>query len=201
MATDYTKPPGARDDGRRQPALYRTSGLLLASLNTRLQRVRWLLCDVDGVLTDGTVLVGENFEAKRFDIQDGLGQALLRRAGIKVGWVSNRPSAATAARAAELKVDFLHQDPGSKVAAIEALLAQANATWEEVCYIGDDIVDLGALKRAGLAVTVANGVAEAKAVAHCVSVASGGGGAVREVAELILKAQGRWAELVAGYEA
>ncbi len=165
-------------------------------LRQRLQRVRLLLCDVDGVLTDGTVLIGASGESKVFSIQDGLGLALLRRAGIRVGWISNRPSPATETRAAELKIDFLHQEKTSKVAAIEAILARSRLTWDEACYVGDDLVDLGALKRAGVAVVVANGVAEAKAAADYVTQAGGGRGAVREVVELVLAAQGHWAELV-----
>jgi len=193
--TDFTE----RSQGGRQPAIHREFHAQLSTLDARLQRIRLFLCDVDGVLTDGSVLVGEGLEAKLFNIQDGLGLALLRRAGLKVGWISNRTSSATATRAMELKVDFLHQDKTSKVAAIEAILKQTGAGWGEVCFVGDDIVDLGALKRAGVAVVVANGVAEAKAVAHWVTTAAGGRGAVREVAELILKAQGRWDELLAAF--
>lgn len=165
-------------------------------LRQRLRRVRLLLCDVDGVLTDGMVLIGAGGETKAFGIQDGLGLALLRRAGIRVGWISSRPSPATATRAAELKIDFLHQEKTSKVAAIEAILARSRLTWDEVCYVGDDLVDLGALKRAGVAVVVSNGVAEAKAAADYVTKAGGGRGAVREVVELVLAAQGQWADLV-----
>lgn len=193
--TDFTD----RNQGGRQPAIHREFHAQLSTLDARLKRVQIFLCDVDGVLTDGTVLVGEGVEAKAFNIQDGMGLALLRRAGMKIGWISNRASTATAKRAAELKVDFLHQDKTSKVAAIEAILRQAGACWEDVCYVGDDVVDLGALKRAGIAVVVANGVAEAKAIAHFVTIAAGGRGAVREVAEMILKAQGRWEELLAAF--
>jgi 3-deoxy-D-manno-octulosonate 8-phosphate phosphatase (KDO 8-P phosphatase) len=193
--TDFTE----RSQGGRQPAIHRQFHAQLATLDARFKRVRLFLCDVDGVLTDGTVLVGEGFEAKSFNIQDGLGLSLLRRGGLKIGWISNRTSPATATRAAELKVDFLHQDKTSKVAAIEAILQPAGASWDEVCYVGDDVVDLGALKRAGVAVAVANAVAEAKAVAHLVTAATGGHGAVREVAEMILKAQGRWDELLAAF--
>jgi len=167
------------------------------TLDSRLQRVRLLLCDVDGVLTDGTVLVAEGMEAKQFNIQDGLGLAILRRAGVKVGWISSRPSPATARRAAELNIDFLHQERGSKVAAIEAVLAKAGLAWAKVCYVGDDVVDLGALKRAGVAVVVSNGVSEALAVADYVTRNAGGRGAVREVVELILKAQNKWDDVVA----
>src|SRR5258706_10280060 len=91
-----------------------------ASLRSRLKRVKLLLCDVDGVLTDASVFLGLETEFKRFHIQDGLGMRLLARSGIKVGWVSNRPSAATTQRAVELKVDFLSQDKGRKVEAVEA---------------------------------------------------------------------------------
>src|SRR5262245_52322585 len=150
------------------------------SLATRLARVKLLLCDVDGVLTDATVMIGGGQEFKRFNIQDGLGLRLLQQAGIRVGWISNRPSTATQQRAEELKVDFLHQGKGSKVEAAESILAQAGLEWESVCYVGDDVVDLGALKRAGTAVAVANAIEEAKKLADYVTQAEGGRGAVRE---------------------
>ena len=171
-------------------------------LITRLKRIKLLLCDVDGVLTDGSVFIGgPSGEFKQFNIQDGLGLVLLRRAGLKTGWVSARPSAATALRARELKIDFLIQqkDRFSKTAAVEKLLAREKSNWDEVCFVGDDIVDLGPLQRAGVAVAVANGVREAKAAAHLVTRAAGGHGAIREVVELILKAQGKWNSFVAHY--
>jgi 3-deoxy-D-manno-octulosonate 8-phosphate phosphatase (KDO 8-P phosphatase) len=152
---------------------------------------------VDGVLTDAGVFIGGAEEIKRFNIQDGLGLVMLQRAGLKVGWISSRPSAATARRAKELRIDFLRQGKGSKVRAVESLLAQTGVRWDEVCYVGDDIFDLGAMKRAGVAVAVANAVAEARAAADYVTRASGGHGAVREVVELILKAQDKWARVVA----
>ena len=170
-------------------------------LSAQLQRVRLFLCDVDGVLTDAGVFIGGEREFKRFDIQDGLGLVLLRRAGIKVGWISSRPSPATEARAIELKIDFLVQTKERKITAVENLLAQTGLNWEQVCYVGDDVVDLGALKRSGLAVAVANAVNEVKAVAHLTTRKSGGHGAVREVVEMILKAQRRWQPLVAEYAA
>jgi 3-deoxy-D-manno-octulosonate 8-phosphate phosphatase (KDO 8-P phosphatase) len=167
-----------------------------ATLDAALKRIRLFLCDVDGVLTDGSVFIGGAEEVKQFSIQDGLGLVKLRRAGFKVGWVSNRPSAATTLRARELKIDFLSQEKGSKVSVVERLLAQTGFRWEQVCYMGDDIVDLGVLKRAGVAVAVANGVAEARAAADYVTRAGGGHGAVREVVELILKAQNKWRGIV-----
>jgi 3-deoxy-D-manno-octulosonate 8-phosphate phosphatase (KDO 8-P phosphatase) len=170
-------------------------------LRTRLKRVKLFLCDVDGVLTDGSIFIGGEREFKRFNIRDGLGIVVARRAGLKVGWVSARPSLATQLRAEELKVDFLVQqgDNISKTAAIENLLAQERLNWGDLCFVGDDIIDLGPLTRAGLAVAVGDGVAEAKAAAHYVTKAAGGRGAVREAIELILKAQGRWAAFVKKY--
>ena len=166
------------------------------TLGAALQRIRLLLCDVDGVLTDASVFVGGPSEIKQFNIQDGLGLVTLRRQGVKTGWISSRPSLATARRAKELKIDFLRQQKGSKVRAVESLLAQTGFRWDEVCYVGDDLVDLGVLKQVGVAVAVANGAAEARAAAAYVTQASGGHGAVREVVELILKAQNRWVRIV-----
>jgi len=186
----------------RRPAARRPGrGSRAATLDAAFKRIRLLLCDVDGVLTDASVFIGGMQELKRFNIRDGLGLVRLRRAGLKVGWISGRPSPATTRRARELKIDFLRQGKGSKVCAVESLLAQTGFRWDEVCYMGDDIIDLGVLKRAGLAVAVANGVAEVRAAADYVTQASGGHGAVREVVELILKAQNKWARIVAEYAA
>src|SRR2546423_1815382 len=112
------------------------------SLQARLASIKLLLCDVDGVLTDGTVVFGDAKEYKRFHIQDGLGMLLLKRAGVRVGWVSNRPSAVTKQRAEELHIDFLVQDKSNKVESVELILQQSGATWEQVCFMGDDVVDL-----------------------------------------------------------
>ena len=168
-------------------------------LAARLARVKLLLCDVDGVLTDGTVLLGDQKEFKVFSIQDGLGMLLLKQNGVRVGWVSNRPSQATQQRADELKIDFLFQAKGNKVEAVELILRESGASWEEVCYIGDDVVDLGAIKRAGVGVAVANAIPEVKASAHYVTKARGGHGAVREIAVMLLKAQRRWRGLIRAF--
>jgi 3-deoxy-D-manno-octulosonate 8-phosphate phosphatase (KDO 8-P phosphatase) len=170
-------------------------------LHSRLAKIRLFLCDVDGVLTDGSVYIGGKQEVKRFNIQDGLGLVLLRRAGIKVGWVSSRPSPATTLRARELKITFLVQqkDRLGKTGAIETILRREKLGWDKVCYVGDDIVDLGPLKKAGVGVAVANAVSEARAAADFVTRTAGGGGAVREVVEMILKAQGKWDAIVDGY--
>jgi 3-deoxy-D-manno-octulosonate 8-phosphate phosphatase (KDO 8-P phosphatase) len=171
------------------------------SLKARLAKVKLFLCDVDGILTDASVFIGLDREIKRFHIRDGLGLMILRKEGIKVGWVSNRLSAATTLRAEELKIDFLEQTAGSKVAAVENILARTGLNWDEVCYMGDDVVDLGVMRRAGVAGTVADAIAEARAAAHYVTRAGGGYGGVREMVELILKAQNRWAKIVAEHSA
>jgi 3-deoxy-D-manno-octulosonate 8-phosphate phosphatase (KDO 8-P phosphatase) len=172
-----------------------------SSLKKKLARVKLFLCDVDGVLTDGSIFIGGEREFKRFNIRDGLGMVLARRAGLKIGWVSARPSPATKLRAAELKIHFLIQqnDRTSKSGAIEKLLAQEKLDWNDICFVGDDIVDLGPLKRAGFSVAVADGVAEAKAAAHFITRAAGGRGAIREVVEMILRAQGIWQPFVEHY--
>jgi 3-deoxy-D-manno-octulosonate 8-phosphate phosphatase (KDO 8-P phosphatase) len=172
-----------------------------AEVNARLARVKLFLCDVDGILTDSSIFIGLEEEIKRFHIRDGLGLVMLREQGIKVGWVSKRPSEATTRRAKELKIDFLEQNKGSKVAAVENLLQKTGFKWEDICYMGDDVVDLGVMQRAGIAATVADAVDEAKAAAHYITRANGGRGGVREVVELILKAQGRWDKVVASYAA
>ncbi len=167
------------------------------ALNARLAKVKIFLCDVDGILTDASVFIGQEQETKRFYIRDGLGLVMLRDEGIKTGWVSNRPSIATTKRAEELKIDYLEQHKGSKVSVVENILKRTGFKWEEICYMGDDVVDLGVLRRAGVAATVADATDEARAAAHYVTVAKGGNGGVREVIELILKAQNRWGAVVA----
>jgi 3-deoxy-D-manno-octulosonate 8-phosphate phosphatase (KDO 8-P phosphatase) len=169
------------------------------ALNAKLARIKILLTDVDGVLTDATIYIGMEGEIKCFSIQDGLGLNLLQKGGIKVGWISNRPSVPTQRRAQELKMDFLSQGTGSKVVAAEEILAKTGFTFDEVCYVGDDLVDLALLRRAGVAVAVANGVEEVKAVADYVTTAQGGHGAIREIAEMILKAQNKWGAVLERY--
>jgi 3-deoxy-D-manno-octulosonate 8-phosphate phosphatase (KDO 8-P phosphatase) len=170
-------------------------------LRARLKRVKLFLCDVDGVLTDGSIFIGGAREFKRFNIRDGLGLVLARRAGLKTGWVSARPSAATQIRAKELKIDFLVQqgDRISKTGAIERLLAREKLGWQEVCFVGDDVVDLGPLARAGIGVAVADARPQVRAAADFITRAAGGRGAVRETIEMILQAQGKWEPVIAVY--
>jgi len=168
------------------------------------RRLKLVGLDVDGVLTDNGIylgMVGDHpVEFKRFHIQDGLGVRMLRTAGLLVVWLSGRESAATALRARELEVDEVIQDPTArKLPAFEALLERRGLTWEDCAFVGDDLADLPLLDRVGLPISVANGVAEVKAAARLVTTVPGGQGAVREVAELILKARGQWQGLLTKY--
>jgi 3-deoxy-D-manno-octulosonate 8-phosphate phosphatase (KDO 8-P phosphatase) len=165
----------------------------------KLKCVKLFLCDVDGVLTDGTVYMGGGVEMKRFNIRDGLGLKFLQLHGIKVGWVSRRPSSATQQRADDLKIDFLVQHNGGKIEGVEGILRQTRMNWRDVCYVGDDVVDIAVLKKAGLSVAVGDGVTEAKAAADYVTKAPGGNGAIREIVEMILKAQQKWKRVVSEY--
>ena len=168
-------------------------------LQKRLSKIKLFLCDVDGIMTDSSVFVGLEHELKRFHIRDGLGLVFLRDQGIKVGWVSKRPSSATTLRAAELKIDFLEQNTGGKVEIVEALLKRTGFTWEETLFMGDDVVDLGVMRRVGFAASVSDGVDEVKAISHFTSQFPGGRGAVREVVELLLKAQNLWEKVLEDY--
>ena len=169
------------------------------ALLKQLKAVKLFLCDVDGVMTDGAVYMGGGVETKRFNIRDGLGLKFLQRHGIKVGWVSRRPSIATQQRADDLKIDFVVQHNGGKIEGVEAILRQTGMTWADVCYVGDDVVDIGVLDKVGLAVAVGDGVTEAKAAADYVTKAHGGNGAIREIVEMILKAQNKWKLVVSEY--
>jgi 3-deoxy-D-manno-octulosonate 8-phosphate phosphatase (KDO 8-P phosphatase) len=166
------------------------------------RRLKLVGFDVDGVLTDGGVYIGQAadhpVEFKRFHIQDGLGIKLLRQAGLTVVFASARRSEATELRARELKVDELVQD-NRKLPAFEALLARRGVTWEECAFVGDDIPDLPLLARVACPIAVANAVAEVKAVVRLVTAAAGGQGAVREVAEIILKARDEWDDVLEQY--
>src|SRR3954468_11642221 len=168
-------------------------------LSAQLRRIKLFLCDVDGVMTDGTVYMGGGIEMKKFNIRDGLGLKFLQLHGIKVGWVSRRPSSATQQRADDLKIDFLVQHNGGKIEGVEGILSQTGMDWTDVCFVGDDVVDIAVLDRVGLGVAVGDGVPEAKAAADYVTRAPGGNGAIREIVEMILKAQQKWKLVVSEY--
>jgi 3-deoxy-D-manno-octulosonate 8-phosphate phosphatase (KDO 8-P phosphatase) len=172
------------------------------SLPTKLcQRIELILSDVDGVLTDGSIVItNDGIEIKRFYIRDGLGIKLWKRAGGKFGIVTGRNSHIVNLRATELGVDLVRQGTELKLAAMKEILAELNLQPEQVCYIGDDLPDGPALRFAGLGVAVADAAAEVRAAANYVTKLPGGRGAVRETIELILKSQGRWDDLIKKYE-
>ena len=159
--------------------------------------VKIFLTDVDGVLTDGSVVLDGKTEFKQFNVQDGMGLRLLQHLGIPVGWVSNRESAATTARAKELKVDYLWQKSLPKVAAIEAILKKAKITWADACYVSDDLNDLAVLVKVGLPVAVADAQPDVKRAAKYITKAKGGDGAVRGVCDRIIRAHGKWNVVIA----
>jgi len=166
----------------------------------RAKAVRLLLLDVDGVLTDGRITYdGSGREWKSFDIRDGQGIRLLQRAGLEVGILSGRRSAAVRARARELGIHLLRQRATDKAEALEEIMAQKNYKGEHICYVGDDLVDLPVFPRVGLAIAAADSIGEVKEAAHYITRSPGGRGAVREVCELILKAQGKWAAITREY--
>jgi 3-deoxy-D-manno-octulosonate 8-phosphate phosphatase (KDO 8-P phosphatase) len=166
----------------------------------RAARIKLLLMDCDGVLTDGRIWILENGEdQKAFHTRDGLGIELLHRAGLMSGIISGRISIALERRAQSLRVSYLWQGREDKREAFAGTLAQARVSNEEVAFVGDDLTDLALMAQAGLAVAVADAAAEVRERAHYVTTANGGNGAIREVVELILKAQGRWDDLVKSY--
>jgi 3-deoxy-D-manno-octulosonate 8-phosphate phosphatase (KDO 8-P phosphatase) len=164
-------------------------------------RIRLVCFDVDGVLTDGGVVLGDaagqRVELKRYDIQDGLGITLLRQAGLRTAIITGRESQSVALRAAELQIDDVIQDRRARK--VPALLERRGISWEEVAFVGDDLPDLGVLRRVGLPVAVANASADIQAVATVHLSRSGGAGAVREFCEALLRARGEWEAQVDAY--
>ena len=159
-----------------------------------------MLFDVDGVLTDGKILLhADGTESKQFDIKDGTGIVLAQRAGLTVGFLSARMSAPTARRAAQLGVTLLHQGVANKLETYEQIVDQLLVNDDHVAYMGDDIVDLPVLARAGLAAAPADAAADVTSRVHWVSLARGGHGAARELIEVILRAQEKWDPIVREY--
>jgi 3-deoxy-D-manno-octulosonate 8-phosphate phosphatase (KDO 8-P phosphatase) len=170
------------------------------ALNRRLRKIRCLLMDVDGVLTDGKLhFTSDGVEFKTFDVQDGHGIAMAQRVGLTIGFISGRPSKATTQRAADLGVKIVLQKPVNKMDMVEAVKRQHGFANGEIAFMGDELVDLPALRRVGLAVAVPNAVDEVRRAAHYVTRHRGGDGAVREVIEMILKARGSWNKAIAKY--
>jgi 3-deoxy-D-manno-octulosonate 8-phosphate phosphatase (KDO 8-P phosphatase) len=169
-------------------------------IDAQASRIKLILFDVDGVLTDGKILLHpDGTESKQFDIKDGTGIVLAQRAGLTVGFLSARTSPPTAQRAAQLGVTLLHQGVPSKLETYEQIVDELLLEDEQVAYMGDDVVDLPVLQRAGLSAAPADAVEDVRSRVHWVSHASGGHGAARELVELILRAQNRWDPMVDEY--
>lgn len=166
---------------------------ITAAVRKKAGRIKLLLLDVDGVLTDGRIVVDyRGREIKSFDVRDGQGIRLLQRAGIQVGIVSGRFSAAVKHRAKELGIKLVCQCADDKLVAYEKIKRATGLSDLEVAYVGDDLVDLPLLGRVGLAITVNDCWAELKPACNYVTQAGGGRGAIREVVELLLRAQHKW---------
>lgn len=169
-----------------------------------VRRIRFVGLDVDGVLTDGGVYLGQAadgtpVELKRFDITDGLGIKMLARAGLRVVLVSGRVSAATRLRAMELNVPCYEDAGANKIPVLEGLRAEHGLEWDEMAFVGDDLADPPQDGQVGLPVAVANAVPEVRAAALWQTSRAGGNGAVREFAEALLRARGEWSALVETY--
>ncbi len=172
------------------------------TLQQRCSSITLLLVDVDGVLTDGSIIYTDGgAEIKAFHVRDGSGLKLWVAAGKKSGIITGRSSHLVARRAAELGMTIVVQGAAHKLDELVRILAEEKLQPEEVCFVGDDLPDLPVLRRCGLAVAVADACAEVRELAHYVTHCPGGRGAVREVIELILRVQGRWQAAVAKFEA
>ena len=169
-------------------------------INAKAARVRLVLFDVDGVLTDGKVLLhADGTESKVFDIKDGTGIVWAQRLGLTVGFLSARSSSATAQRAAQLGITLVHQGVASKLDTYDQIADSLMLDDDEIAYMGDDILDLPVLSRVGLATAPADAADDVRARVHWVAQAKGGAGAARELIEMILRSQGLWDSVIAMY--
>src|SRR5215213_1092992 len=170
------------------------------TLDERASRIRLLLFDVDGVLTDGVVVMhADGSESKGFHIRDGAAMVWAQRAGLTVGLLSARSSGATAQRAAQLAIRLVMQGVSSKLEAYTRILRDTGVPEAAVAYMGDDLIDIPVLARAGLSAAPADAAAEVRERVNWVSTAQAGRGAVREFIEMVLRSQNRWNDIVRGY--
>ena len=171
--------------------------MLSHHLIERIVKVRFFIMDVDGILTDGRIIYDNKGNGyKFFDVKDGFGIALLRRAGIESAIITAKKSKAVARRAKDFKLKYLYQNCHDKLKTFSELSDRLSLRPENICYMGDDLLDMPVMKRVGFAVSVPDAVEEAQGAAHYVTQRRGGRGAVREVCDLIIKTQGKWDEIV-----
>jgi 3-deoxy-D-manno-octulosonate 8-phosphate phosphatase (KDO 8-P phosphatase) len=170
------------------------------TIDRKAAHIRLLLFDVDGVLTDGRILVhSDGSESKQFSIRDGTGLVWAQRSGLATGLLSARHSPATSVRAAQLGIRIVRQQPGDKLGTFRQLLDDEHLSAEQVAFMGDDLLDLPVLTRVGLSGAPADAVPDVRSRVDWVSARPGGHGAVRDFVELVLRAQGRWDGLVQAY--
>jgi 3-deoxy-D-manno-octulosonate 8-phosphate phosphatase (KDO 8-P phosphatase) len=166
----------------------------------RAKKIKILVLDVDGVLTDGRIIYGNyGDEIKNFDVNDGLGIFLIRKAGIKCVVLTAKASRVVAKRTKELRIDKLYQGFHYKIDALRKIRRKFRVTDDQICFVGDDLIDIPVLKRVGLAVSPPGAMEEVKPFSHFITKNSGGRGAVREVCNFLLKAQGKWDEATKRY--
>lgn len=172
-----------------------------AAVQKKAAKIKLILLDVDGVLTDGGIIIDDRgVESKRFDVRDGQGITLLIHAGIRVGWLTGRNSNVVRRRAKELGVTIVYQGAQNKVEIYERIRRKLGLKDEQIAYVGDDIMDLPVLRKAGLAIAVRDGWPGLRVEVDYVTESKGGKGAVREVSELMLKAQSSWVGPTGGYQ-
>lgn len=170
----------------------------MKGMGMRIRKIKMLLLDVDGVMTDGGIFLGpDSLELKRFHVQDGVGIALAKAAGLLVGIITGRDSEAVTRRAKELGIDEVRQGVFRKEKGYEAILKKYGLRDEEIAYVGDDLLDIPILKRVGLSICVANGAEDVRRVSRYITKRKGGDGAVREVVEMILKRAGKKKAVIA----
>ncbi len=169
-------------------------------MEKQLAKIKLLLLDVDGVLTDGRIIYdSQGNELKAFDVKDGHGLKMVQRAGIRVGIITGRNSIIVSRRAQELGIEILYQGALRKLEPYLEILSEQNLLDEQVAYVGDDIIDLPILQRVGFSATVADAVPDLFPQVDYIATRPGGGGAVREICDLLLRASGQWDEITKRY--
>jgi len=170
-------------------------------IKEKAEKIKLLLLDVDGVLTDGRIIYdSRGRDMKFFDVHDGLGVYVLRKSGIKTILITAKGSRAIGPRARDMQVEAVFENISPKTAVLDKILKKYDVNIDEICFVGDDLVDLCLMKRVGFPVAVFNACPEIKQAASYITLKEGGRGAVREVAEIILKSQGKWDEVLKLYD-
>lgn len=174
--------------------------MLSHHLIEKILKIKLLILDIDGILTDGRIVYdSKGRELKFFDVQDGLGIVLLKRSGVKSAIMTAKRSRIVTRRAKDFNVKYVYQNCHDKLNTFQRLTKRLRLKTDEVCFMGDDVIDIPVLKRVGFAVTVPNAVDEAKEASHHITTKTGGRGAVREVCDLIIKTQGKWPDVMQPY--